>query len=275
MLFFFSSFCMFFVFEGKLLAATAKWVFGTQVYFFPQMSINWFFLRNRRSSIQTVECEIKFWKDWVLVSTLILGRCGICIWGWWVPVQGLLMAVEKLHLMGFGLPCLSSPHLPWRVMDPSSALTSHPNMLHLVDQCDLKDILMMSAVISTWAGRSSCCFVAAPVWPESCWPQLPGWSHFLLKPASLAIGCSEVRRFYCVISDDGVGICIKLRCVACAGAGGVLGSIVWLPLLPVSRGGQGRHFCAPSTSCSCHLWREQMRVSCKYVCWKHLPGTLN
>lgn len=102
-----------------------------------------------------------------------------------------------------------------------------------------------------------------------------GWSHFLLKPASLTKGCSEVKHFYHVVSDYDVGICIKLRCVACAGAGGVLGSITWLPLLPVSSGGHSRHLCALSTSCSWHFWREQMRVSCKYMCWKHLPGTLN
>lgn len=263
--------------KGSWFAATAKWVFSTQVHFFPpQISINWFFLRDRRSSIQAVECEIKFWKDEMLVSTLILGRCGICIWGWWMPVQGLLMAVEKL------LTCWALDY-PWVAYHAHTSLGEwwilpllllhSPNMLHLADPCALKDILVVSAVISTCAGRRSCCFVAAPVWLESRWLQLPGWSHFLFKPASLAKGCSDVKLFYHGISDGGAGICIKMcglcRSWWCSGKHCVVAIASceqwWAWQAPL----------CPSTSCSWHLWREQMRVSCKYMCWKHLPGTLN
>lgn len=211
----------------------------------------------------------------MLVSTLILEICGICIWGWWMPVQGLLMAVEKL------LTCWALDY-PWVAYHAHTSLGEwwilpllllhYPNMLHLADPCALKDILVVSAIISTCAGRRSCCFVAAPVWLESRWLQLPGWSHFLFKPASLAKGCSDVKLFYHGISDGGAGICIK--CVVCAGAGGVLGSIVWLPLLPVSSGGHGRHLCAPPQAAP-DISGGSRWVSCKYMCWKHLPGTLN
>lgn len=51
---------------------------------------------------------------------------------------------------------------------------------------------------------------------------------------SLAEGCSEVKHFYSVISDDGVGVCVKLRRAVCAG---VLVSIAWSPSLFVSNGG--------------------------------------